>query len=470
MKRNKKAYPGNTALYKLILKRVAIYTAVLVLLLAAVCVIGFLTERGSSTAFYGSGNPLSRFARALIPTDTLMLTFIFIWVIGAVIISWRSWAKNGTPVNSSPIHTKSKEQLQKNILRRYRSAFITSAALYTLVLALLAAMIFFVRRSLTWYAEDPLFPVLHFLNHVSPFFAVALWVGGIAFLLYRQWRQSASDVVGLIGSIEEMQSDQDDRIIDVPRGLPEVQPVIQEIYNKKQESRRIAKEAELRRNELIAYLAHDLKTPLTSIIGYLSFMTDQPDMCIEKRAEYCRIALDKAIRLETLIRQFFEISRYNMSDMVLENGQVDLKYLLIQLSDEFYPLLEPQGKRFALNLPGDLQVYGDADKLARVFNNILRNAAAYSYPHTTIQVSANQHDTHVTVTVTNRGNTIPAEQLQNIFRKFFRLDDARGTDTGGAGLGLAIAQEIVLLHGGKITAESSDETTAFTVSLPQKEG
>ena len=155
-----------------------------------------------------------------------------------------------------------------------------------------------------------------------------------------------------------------------------------------------------------------------------------------------------------------------MSDMVLEIEEIDLKYLLIQLADEFYPLLEPQGKSFELSLPDDMRIFGDADKLARVFNNILRNATAYSFPSTSIKISAARYEAGVRITITNEGNTIPAEQLQNIFRKFFRLDDARSSDTGGAGLGLAIASEIVILHGGEITAESSDNVITFTVSLP----
>ena len=105
-------------------------------------------------------------------------------------------------------------------------------------------------------------------------------------------------------------------------------------------------------------------------------------------------------------------------------------------------------------------------KLARVFNNILKNAVAYSYAQTAIVIAAQAAEREVVITFSNRGKTIPAQKLESIFEKFFRLDDARATNTGGAGLGLAIAKEIVTLHGGSITAESQNELTTFTVRLP----
>ena len=113
-----------------------------------------------------------------------------------------------------------------------------------------------------------------------------------------------------------------------------------------------------------------------------------------------------------------------------------------------------------------LTVYGDAVKLARVFNNILKNAIAYSYPGTTITIWAEQKERTVDIHFRNKGKTIPSHKLNAIFEKFFRLDEARTTNTGGAGLGLAIAKEIVSLHGGSIAAESENEVTTFTVSLP----
>lgn len=224
--------------------------------------------------------------------------------------------------------------------------------------------------------------------------------------------------------------------------------------------------AEQRKNDLVMYLAHDIRTPLTSVIGYLSLLEEAPDMSCEQRARYTGIALQKAQRLEHLVNEFFEITRYNLQEILLEQQRFDLHYLLVQLTDEFYPTLSAHGNTLRLQAAEGLTVYGDADKLARVFNNLLKNAVAYSYPDSEITVCAVAVENTVMVEVRNYGRTIPPQRLDAIFERFFRLDDARGSDSGGAGLGLAIAKEIVTRHGGIITATSANEVTTFTVALP----
>lgn len=227
--------------------------------------------------------------------------------------------------------------------------------------------------------------------------------------------------------------------------------------------------AEQRKNDLVMYLAHDIRTPLTSVIGYLSLLDEAPDMPPKQKAKYIHITLGKAYRLEKLVNEFFEITRYNLQQIRLEQETMDLYYMLVQLTDEFYPILSANGNRALLHADENLTAYGDPVKLARVFNNILKNAAAYSYPDSEISISAQQQEGCVVITFQNQGPTIPVEKLTDIFEKFYRMDAARATDTGGAGLGLSIAKEIVMAHGGEITAQSKDETTTFTVSLPLKE-
>lgn len=244
---------------------------------------------------------------------------------------------------------------------------------------------------------------------------------------------------------------------------------VAEIKADMQRHEQTLKEEAARKNDLITYLAHDLKTPLTSVVGYLSLLEEAPDMPEEQKAKYVHITLDKALRLEKLINEFFEITRYNLQQIILEKEMVDLTFLLVQLTDEFYPILNGHGNRIRVELPHDgesLTVYADAEKLARVFNNILKNAVAYSYPDTEILVKGEIRGDMLRVTFSNRGKTIPRQKLDSIFEKFFRLDDARSTNSGGAGLGLAIAREIVTLHGGIITAVSENEVTSFIVELP----
>ena len=241
---------------------------------------------------------------------------------------------------------------------------------------------------------------------------------------------------------------------------------LNQIKNNLEKKKKAALDAEQRKNDLVVYLAHDIKTPLTSVIGYLSLLDEAPDMPPEQKAKYVDITLEKAYRLEQLINEFFEITRFNLQTIVLNKEKINLLFMLQQMADEFYPMLTPQGKQVSVNVPDNLALWGDADKLARVFNNILKNALAYSYENSVIDISAQQHDKNIIITFTNHGNPIPQKKLANIFEKFYRLDTARSTNTGGAGLGLAIAKEIVTAHDGTITVESSTENTIFIVKLP----
>ena len=265
-----------------------------------------------------------------------------------------------------------------------------------------------------------------------------------------------------------------------PEEYAEISVQLAEVKANMQLHEQMLKEETARKNDLITYLAHDLKTPLTSVVGYLSLLEEAPDMPAEQKAKYVHIALDKALRLEKLINEFFEITRYNLQQIVLEKETVDLEFMLVQMADEFYPILQEHGNTIRLCFAGGqaVQVYADPEKLARVFNNILKNAVAYSYPGTEITIEADisprqqtgkddpAEQEKVTVAFSNHGKTIPKQRLESIFEKFFRLDEARTTDSGGAGLGLAIAREIVTLHGGAVTARSEDEVTVFTVELP----
>ena len=217
------------------------------------------------------------------------------------------------------------------------------------------------------------------------------------------------------------------------------------------------------------YLAHDLRTPLTSVIGYLNLLEELPELPAEERARYVRISLEKARRLEKMIEEFFEITRYNTQQIAIEPRPVDLYYLLVQVIDEHIPLFTEHGNYVTLHAQEPLQVWGDGEKLARVFNNLLKNAAAYSDPGTEVVVRAEAGEETVSVRITSTGQTIPPDRLDALFEKFYRLDGARTSRTGGTGLGLAIAREIVALHGGTISAESEDGRTTFTVRLPVRE-
>ena len=298
-------------------------------------------------------------------------------------------------------------------------------------------------------------------------FVVCVWLAALYLVSHYKLGKLQKASMTEIGNGIQKYMLRDVDISDIFSGkYPEISAQMAEIKSRVQRNEQALKDEAQKKNDLITYLAHDLKTPLTSVIGYLSLLDEAPDMPAEQKAKYVHITLDKALRLEKLINEFFEITRYNLQQIILEKETIDLSYMLIQMTDEFYPLLAANGNRIELHAGEQLSVYGDSEKLARVFNNILKNAIAYSYPETDIQVRAEKTGDNVVIAVSNHGATIPTHKLDMVFEKFFRLDEARRTNTGGAGLGLAIAKDIVELHGGTITAESADEITTFCVILP----
>jgi len=303
-----------------------------------------------------------------------------------------------------------------------------------------------------------------FLNNIEVITLIVILVFLAILLKFSiSWFTKYFDEVS--AGMDKLAEESDDEIILSPE-LDFMENKLNQIKNNLEKQKKAALDAERRKNDLVVYLAHDIKTPLTSVIGYLSLLDEAPDMPSEQKAKYVGITLEKAYRLEQLINEFFEITRFNLQTIVLNKEKINLLFMLQQMADEFYPMLTPQERQVSVNVPEGLTLWGDADKLARVFNNILKNAIAYSYENSVIDISAKQQGKNIVITFTNQGNPIPPSKLETIFEKFYRLDSARSTNTGGAGLGLAIAQEIVTAHDGTISVESNSENTTFTVKFP----
>lgn len=251
---------------------------------------------------------------------------------------------------------------------------------------------------------------------------------------------------------------------------PELRPIADRLNTLKMTLKRredAAIDSEQRKNDLVVYLAHDLKTPLTSVIAYLTMLDEHGDMKPEERSKYIHISLEKAIRLGELINEFFEITRFNLQDIVLERTQVNISMMLEQLADESYAVLAEKTMTCSIHMDEGMIVYGDPDKLARVFDNLIRNAVAYSYPGTNLDIRGYLEMHTIVIIFTNQGEQIPQQKLVSIFEKFYRADSSRSSQTGGAGLGLSIAKEIVELHGGTIEAASDRQGTRFIVRLPK---
>ena len=272
-----------------------------------------------------------------------------------------------------------------------------------------------------------------------------------------------------IGATVHQVVDETGEPVSLPRELSPLERDLRAIQSSLAAGRAQAKEAEQRRQDLVAFLAHDLKTPLTSVLGYLNLLRDDPGLTAEQRAKYTAIALDKANRLGELIGEFFDITRMDFAALGERGELIQLSLLLEQLSDEFYPAFAEKDLTCRCDIAPRLTVRGNADKLARVFDNVLRNAVSYSAPGGEVEIWAAEHEGWAEIAIRNQGLEIPEQELTNIFQKFYRLDQARSTRTGGAGLGLAIAREIVERHGGTIRAESDGRRTSFVIRLPLAE-
>ena len=253
--------------------------------------------------------------------------------------------------------------------------------------------------------------------------------------------------------------------IKLPSEVNEFTEKLNDIKNDYITSKNNAKEAEQKKNDLIMYMAHDLKTPLTSIIGYLTLLNDEKNISKELQEKYLKIALDKSLRVEELTNQFFDITRYNLHSMPINKTELNITYLLKQLIDECYPMLEKNNLKCVLNAPDKVNYLGDGDKLARAFGNLLKNAISYSYKDTVIEINVIEELDKLYITFRNKGAKIPDYKLEKIFEKFYRGDESRTSSTGGAGLGLAITKEITELHNGKISVKNDDEYIEFDIIL-----
>lgn len=224
------------------------------------------------------------------------------------------------------------------------------------------------------------------------------------------------------------------------------------------------------KNDLITNVAHDLRTPLTSIIGYLDLTIREPDMEAEKRKKYISVAYDKSLRLEKLIGDLFSFTKFNSGEVKLNLSQIDIVKLMEQMMDEFYPSFQDAGLNFEFATDRDTAiVIADGDLLARAFSNLISNAVKYGKDGKSLKVKVTQTEKLVKITITNYGEVIPEKDIGRIFDRFYRVETSRNTETGGTGLGLAIAKRAVLLHGGTITASSTLEGTVFEITLKKED-
>jgi len=223
--------------------------------------------------------------------------------------------------------------------------------------------------------------------------------------------------------------------------------------------------SEYAKNELITSVAHDLRTPLTSIIGYLDLVSSK-ELSSETQKEYIEIAYNKSLRLENLIEDLFTYTKFNFGEVKAIFAEVDMVKLINQLLDEFYPSFAEYNLEYSFTMNESAAVIiADGDLLARAFANLISNAIKYGKSGKNILIDLDKSQDGVTISITNFGKPIPEKDLEKIFQRFFRVESSRSSETGGSGLGLAIAHTIIQMHGGTIHARSDSCSTVFVVSL-----
>jgi two-component system sensor histidine kinase VanS len=251
----------------------------------------------------------------------------------------------------------------------------------------------------------------------------------------------------------------DDEFSSMAANLNHMAADIKKLMEKERESERT-------KNELITNVAHDLRTPLTSIIGYLELLAGNQQVPADMQHKYIEIAYGKSRRLQKLIEDLFGFTKLNCGKIAMHVGQIDIVKLLGQLVEEAYPNFVEKGLSYDLqsNVPAKI-INADGNLLARLFDNLIGNAIKYGADGKRVLVKIHAEGETVTVSVTNYGYVIPADELPLIFNKFYRVEQSRSSSTGGTGLGLAIAKEIVDMHGGTISVASNLNGTVFTVKL-----
>ena len=284
-------------------------------------------------------------------------------------------------------------------------------------------------------------------------------------LVYFEIKDISSYVQDIYDSTDKL-FDEKNEYISLPGEMKDLEIKLNHFRSESFKNKKLAYENEKKKDELIVYLAHDIKTPLTVVIGYLSLLNEIDDMPRVQRKKYLELVLNKSYRLEELINELFDIARFNSEKIILEKEELNLNLMIEQIIDDFYPILNDLNKKINFKATKNLNIYADPDKLSRVFNNLIKNAINYSKDNTDIDINAKKSNNEIIVSVTNKGKMIPKDKLDKIFENFYRIDESRTSKTGGSGLGLAISKEIVSLHGGEIKVISDKDKTTFIVILP----
>ncbi|MFP3775594.1 HAMP domain-containing sensor histidine kinase [Enterococcus mundtii] len=311
---------------------------------------------------------------------------------------------------------------------------------------------------LFWNGRNFIFPVFFLLD-----------VGVLYWRLIRRYRQM--QLRHIISELHYIANGNYDHRIpfelsgDLSRVVKSINGLVDSTVAAIEDERKIEKS----KDELITNVSHDIRTPLTSIIGYLGLIEDGQYQTEEDLLKYTHTAYVKAKQMKSLVEDLFEYTKVRQPAVPVNFSAFDLIQLIEQLAADFELEASKKDIQIFVESPiNSLIMDGDTEKLVRVFNNLLTNALKYGKGATKIIIEIEQLGSEVIVVVKNNGAMIPQQAIDNLFDRFYRVEESRSQETGGTGLGLAIAQSIVALHGGYIYAKSDQDWTSFIMHFPLK--
>ena len=356
-----------------------------------------------------------------------------------------------------------KLQNKSTFAKKFIYKTIISIAIYTTLYILLFYFSYLIFSIRVWEKTDIIYVALNYIRKKT----VILWLFGDLIIIIYYWNKIFKYITKIENETQRVAED-DNVLITLPKELKTIESSLNYVKEQSMKNKHFAITEQQKSNELVVSLAHDLKTPLTSIIGYLDLLLQKNKLTDQEQKKYLNLIMNKSLSLQELINELFEITKLNVKDIELKNEEIDILLLLSQTVQDFYPLSISKEKPIKIKkIKEKILVLGDKEKLSRVFNNLIKNALNYSLPKTKIIINYNLIDDNINISIKNQCNKLTQEELSKIFDKFYRCDLSRNSEHGGSGLGLSISKEIIELHNGNIFVnQNNDNTIEFIIQLP----
>lgn len=355
---------------------------------------------------------------------------------------------------------------RKYISIRYQLifAFILSSVLGGLSILFLSMIMFLVMYA--QYSEITVWMSKHLLLVLGMVFVLYLIFVNLFYLLMT--KPGMKDLEKIMNHLKDVSKGELDKLLILSRKdeLGELAEGLNKMQGQLQELRKEEKLLEKTKNELITNVSHDLRTPLTSVLGYLNLIQNSEVVKGKEIQKYAQIACDKGMELSNLVEDLFEYTKVSSSDIRLEKKKIDLKAVLEQSVLSFIPAFEEASMSYRINFcEYKVFVNADGNLLARLFENLLLNAIKYGKEGRFVDINLHVIDQEAIAEIVNYGEPIDERDLPYIFERFYKGDKARTRQGGSSGLGLAIVKQIALIHKGRVWVTSNVDCTTFSVAL-----